>query len=57
MDRSFIFLRWKIVVVREDTAGEATTAFMSLPAVLQLAEKPGIEQLASETHQRLEQVL
>ncbi|NEV60813.1 DUF302 domain-containing protein [Thiorhodococcus minor] len=44
------------VVVREDAGGKMTVAFMDPQAVLQLVEKPGIEQLASEVRQRLERV-
>ena len=44
------------VVVREETDGKVTVAFMDPSAVLKLVEKPGIEELAQEVKGRLERV-
>lgn len=45
------------VVVRQDDAGRVTVEFMNTDAVLQLVDKPGITELASEVRQRLERVM
>lgn len=44
------------VVVREEEDGSVTVAFMDPQAVLQLVERDGIAQLASEVRARLERV-
>jgi len=44
------------VVVREEADGDVTVAFMDPAAVLQLVDKPGVDQLASEVRGRLERV-
>ena len=44
------------VVVREEADGTVTVAFMDPAAVLQLVDKPGVDQLASEVRGRLERV-
>ncbi len=44
------------VVVREEDDGTITVAFMDPAAVLQLVNKPGIEELAQEVKTRLERV-
>ena len=44
------------VVVREETDGKITVAFMDPSAVLKLVDKPGIEELAAEVRGRLERV-
>lgn len=44
------------VVVREETDGKVTVAFMDPSAVLKLVDKPGIEELAAEVKGRLERV-
>lgn len=44
------------VVVREETDGKITVAFMDPSAVLKLVDKPGIEELAAEVKGRLERV-
>ena len=45
------------VVVREDDKGAIHVEFMNTDAVLQLVDKPGIAELASEVRQRLERVM
>lgn len=45
------------VVVREDGTGAVHVEFMNTDAVLQLVDKPGITELASEVRQRLERVM
>ncbi len=44
------------VVVRQETDGHVTVAFMDPKAVLQLVDKPEIAELAAEVRQRLERV-
>jgi uncharacterized protein (DUF302 family) len=44
------------VVVREEADGAVTVAFMDPSAVLQLVDKPGVDQLAAEVRGRLERV-
>ncbi|MCU0835386.1 MAG: DUF302 domain-containing protein [Chromatiaceae bacterium] len=44
------------VVVREETDGKVTVAFMDPQAVLQLVEKPGVDALAAEVRARLDRV-
>ena len=44
------------VVVREESDGKITVAFMDPSAVLKLVDKPGIEELAKEVRGRLERV-
>lgn len=44
------------VLVREEDDGKITVAFMDPAAVLQLVNKPGIEELAQEVKTRLERV-
>lgn len=44
------------VVVREGTDGNIIVSFMDPAAVLQLADRPGIGELAKEVKQRLERV-
>ena len=44
------------VVVREGTDGNIMVSFMDPAAVLQLADRPGIAELAQEVKQRLERV-
>jgi uncharacterized protein (DUF302 family) len=44
------------VLVREETNGEATIAFMDPQAVLGLVNQPGVDQLAGEVRARLERV-
>jgi len=45
------------VVVREDSSGTVHVEFMNTDAVLQLVDKPGIEELANEVRQRLERAM
>ncbi|MEC4718371.1 MULTISPECIES: DUF302 domain-containing protein [Noviherbaspirillum] len=45
------------VVVREDGTGAVHVEFMNTDAVLQLVDKPGIAELASDVRQRLERVM
>lgn len=45
------------VVVRQDERGTVHVEFMNTDAVLQLADKPGIAELAGEVKQRLERVM
>jgi uncharacterized protein (DUF302 family) len=45
------------VVVRQDEAGMVRVEFMDPNAVLELVEKPEINQLAQEVRQRLERVM
>lgn len=45
------------VVVRQDDGGRVHVEFMNTDAVLQLVDKPGIAELASEVRQRLERVM
>lgn len=45
------------VVVRQDDGGRVQVEFMNTDAVLQLVDKPGIAELASEVRQRLERVM
>lgn len=45
------------VVVRQDESGRVHVEFMNTDAVLQLVDKPGIAELASEVRQRLERVM
>ncbi len=45
------------VVVRQDDIGRVHVEFMNTDAVLQLVDKPGIAELASEVRQRLERVM
>lgn len=45
------------VVVREDGSGTVHVEFMNTDAVLQLVDKPGIDELANEVRQRLERVM
>lgn len=44
------------VVVREESDGKVTVAFMDPIAVLKLVEKPGVEELAREVRTKLERV-
>ncbi|MBK5968975.1 MULTISPECIES: DUF302 domain-containing protein [Thiorhodovibrio] len=44
------------VLVREETNGEVTIAFMDPQAVLGLVNQPGVDQLAGEVRARLERV-
>jgi uncharacterized protein (DUF302 family) len=44
------------VVVREEVDGSITVAFMDPAAVMSLVDKPGVETLASEVREKLEQV-
>jgi uncharacterized protein (DUF302 family) len=44
------------VVVREETDGQVTVAFMDPEAVLQLVDKPGVSALASQVRERLDRV-
>lgn len=45
------------VVVREDVKGAIHVEFMDTDTVLQLVDKPGIAELASDVRQRLERVM
>lgn len=45
------------VVVREDSGGTVHVEFMDTDVVLQLVQKPGIEELAHDVRQRLERVM
>jgi uncharacterized protein (DUF302 family) len=45
------------IVVRQDAAGVVRVEFMDPNAVLELVEKPEINQLAQEVRQRLERVM
>lgn len=45
------------VVVREDSSGTVHVEFMNTDAVLQLVDKPAIDDLANEVRQRLERVM
>lgn len=45
------------VVVREDASNTVHIEFMNPDAVLQLVDRPGIAELASEVRQRLERVM
>lgn len=45
------------VVVREDYKGTIHVEFMNTDVVLQLVDKPGIAELASDVRQRLERVM
>ncbi len=44
------------VVVRQDTAGKTTVAFMDPKAVLQLVDNPKVASLAAEVRERLDRV-
>ena len=45
------------VLVREDAGGAVHVEFMNTDAVLQLVDKPGIDELANDVRQRLERVM
>lgn len=45
------------VVVRQDDGGRVYVEFLNTDAVLQLVDKPGIADLASDVRQRLERVM
>ena len=45
------------LVVREDAGGTVHVEFMNTDAILQLVDKPAIDELANEVRQRLERVM